>query len=195
MNLSLLLAAATLTLPTLGYGWRPTIPDDIPETSAAIEVQIAVDPTGKAVSCIRSATYGDPKLAARLCKILGDGGYRPAKGSDGKPAWGVIRTILAMGTSKFFPSQWVSKPDLEVIVGTLPKSGKKPVDLEIIVQVEPEGKVIACQPKVAKKQLADLAARACTEAGAWTVPSPKAGQIGGYVTNLKVRFRLPDAVG
>ena len=181
-------------MPTLGYGWRPTIPDDLPETWAAIEVQIIVDLTGKAVSCIRSATYGDPKLAARLCKILGDGGYKPAMGSDGKAEWGVIRTVLAMGTDRFSLSKFVTKPDFEVIVGTLPKSGKKPVDLEIIVQVQPEGKVTACRPEEAKKKTADLAARACTAAAGWIVPSPKAGQIGSYVTNLKVRFLSPDAV-
>ena len=185
--MSALLLAAALSLPIPGR--IKGIPESIAKGSGAAFVEVVVDPTGKAVSCIRVSSFGDAWVVKQLCKIDAAGGYQPAKGKDGKATWGVLRTFLALSAGPIDTSRLSRPVQYEVAVAELPKGAKKAVEVEIVVEVGEGGKVTACEAsQKTKKELLPLVERACAEATSRPVEAPRAGQLPNYVTNITVRF-------
>lgn len=155
-----ILAASLLAAPTPLTGKRVK-PSDYPqrhiqdEKSAAAIVEIVVAPDGTDSRCTVLMTFGDEEFAREMCAFQNPHSWRPAVDSDGRPTYGIVRTVVAMFLPDTPQGDAVSrirmKPDLELVVDKLPDTAKERLNVAVSVQSDASGKVIGCEPENKRK--------------------------------------------
>jgi hypothetical protein len=126
--------------------------------SAAVLVDVQVDPKGRASKCKALATYGDQQLAAGICGLVEGTHVQPAT-IRGQPAHGVVRQMVKF----FLPDQpGAAEPaglhipaDIEVQVNKVPSGTSLRVQADVVVSAA--GQPQACVAPGAPAGYGDVA--------------------------------------
>lgn len=125
--------------------------------------ELLVSPDGKIADCKVTATSGYEDLDKTTCFLSSRRvKFRPARGADGQPVWGVYRSQAVWA----LPERFIDAPpapDLEVSVSALPEGATEPPAVKLAYVVDQQGNPSACtvlpsslpQPKI----LVDIACR------------------------------------
>jgi hypothetical protein len=99
--------------------------------SAAVELELLVGPDGRVIDCTPLEAFGNEDFASMFCEIVGSVKAVPAKDLEGKPSFGVIRTIVRMVVPGSRQAELIEKlpgqgPDIELEVRSLPGIPTRP---------------------------------------------------------------------
>jgi len=118
--------------------------------------ELLISPEGKIVDCKILSSSGNAELDETTCYLTRKRAqFRPARGENGAPAWGVYRSqaLWALPDHRLIAPP---APDLEVSVNKLPDGAKQPPAVKLAYAVDPQGNTSSCtmmpsslqQPKV-----------------------------------------------
>ena len=175
-------AAAQLSAP---YSLDPRAvfsPDDMPGyvqiagINRYVPTRTTIRPDGQAQDCTTERSSGDPKLDALTCAIiLKRAKFLAPRWVDGSAVFAVLRVPVSWVIGGPPPKEEIRRaypPDMELSVKGLPASARSPIEITLLVAVDENGKVVACneppQPPVRRPQkrypeLVSIACRYMTE--------------------------------
>jgi TonB family protein len=198
-----LVALAAAVAPVPSNHWLSYL--DYPEGAlrrseqGASEFEAVVAPDGKADRCETVWTTGNAEMDRRVCAaLMRRARFKPARGEDGLPSWGVYRSITSFwlpdepGASKYPLKR---RPDLRLTVQSLPGGSKPPIFVTVDAAVDEQGALKSCSG-VPKDKESKLAAVACTQLRAAWAPAPVKNADGtaiAYVRALEVSFEAPPS--
>lgn len=166
--------------------------------SAAAQVEIIVEPDGKVRSCTVVSLVGDERLAQDRCVKASRQKFIPAKGLQGQPMLGKLRTFLAqwLNDDNDKQSREVSvarpTPDLTLKVDPSTLSLTEPLDVKLVFLIDSDGTAKGCAEEQIPGQQADILAveAACEQASKIVVPIllDRAGAPAAYIMNSTVRL-------
>lgn len=196
---SWLLAAGLLAAP-LPDPSKQAVVSDYPahylaaDKSAAAILEIIVAPDGKIAQCRVLKTFGHERFAQEMCAFQKPRSWRGAVDQNGRPAFGVIRTIFKM----FAPDtkqgnsirDLVQLPDIVLTVNKMPDDFKHHLDVNVSLQIDASGNAIHCEPRADPGVPEKFSSIACSQA---RIPkfepvALKGGRLEGYIIEQKVRF-------
>ncbi len=106
--------------------------------------QLLIAPDGKVAGCSIVGTSGHEELDETTCFLATKRAkFRPARGADGQPVWGVYRS-QAMWALPEHRIVAPPAPDLEVTLNQLPTGAKQPPAVKLAYQVDQQGNPSAC---------------------------------------------------
>ncbi|HSG34957.1 MAG TPA: hypothetical protein VLA37_10505 [Sphingomonadaceae bacterium] len=158
--------------------------DVVESNLAAVWYEAFVDPQGLILSCDVRGVIGDVKAAASACEEIVGMKVAVARNSNGEAVHGSFlgSVVLADGTQ-------LEKQELEADIVLPVRSLEKPVRSNVVVEVDREGAVSACEP--ADGVLDAYARTACAEAKTVALPVKRSagGEAVEYVFPLTFEFR------
>lgn len=137
MTILLLMAAAAAPMapqaPVPAWGGSSGAP-------GTVLFNLFIDPQGRPMTCdiiqITGKNYADV-----LCERVRRASFRPARGPDGKAAYGFYQALAHYGAAGPVPAGIL--PDLSVSVKPSPRLREKR-EIKVAVVVDPAGKIAAC---------------------------------------------------
>jgi TonB family protein len=108
------------------------------------EFQLLVAPDGAIANCKVTKSSGHDILDTQACFLAQKRvKFRPARGPDGRPVWGVYRSeALWALPNHTLPGG--AGPDLEVSLNKLPAGATEPPAVKLAYSVDPQGNTSAC---------------------------------------------------
>ncbi|MBO9517240.1 MAG: hypothetical protein J7493_04165 [Porphyrobacter sp.] len=203
---SVLFLAAAISAPSLTTAANKKLFGSYPDwavlqgKSSAAQVEIVVEPDGKARSCTIVWFVGDERLAQERCTKASRQKFIPAKGLDGQPTLGTLRTFLAQwivddnDTQSREVSAARPTPDLTLKVDTSTLSLTEPLIVKLVFLIDSDGFVKACTEDQNQNQGQQTDGRmveaACEQAAKVAAPIllDRAGAPTAYVINSTVRL-------
>jgi hypothetical protein len=172
--LSSVAAANLLTLPILQTGTlKPTFEAQLNQGGvAAVKVRLVVSPAGVPIHCTSPFANGPTANVEAFCSMLqASTRYAPARDSMGRSAFGTIQLWSHWSRRKWRGNaqpQW-NPVDLALETNRMPKSFAEGSMFQLVLQVDPTGKVESCAVTTAKVsgQAKELL---CREASAVAIP-------------------------
>ena len=123
-------------------------------------VRVTVAPDGKPENCKIETTSGMPDLDSEACAlIMKRARFKPARGMDGTPAYGILRKDILWADASAF--QYSRPVDVELTISRLPKGIPSTNSFTLLFAVDEKGGKSVC--KAPKRMNPTLAAIACKE--------------------------------
>ena len=173
------------------------------DLSKTVYTRTTVRPDGSTESCKVEVTSGDPKLDAYTCAlIVKRGNFKPARWTDGSPAYGVIRVPISWRISYVnAPEEDALKsitPDLELSVNRLPKGARSIVGMMLELAADESGRIVSCMESPPSKndrgkhfpELAPLACEQVAKSVPIKPPLDAAGKPMPSIQTASVHFKL-----
>lgn len=106
--------------------------------------ELLVAPDGKIASCKITDSSGHEELDQTTCFLATKrASFRPARGPDGQPVWGVYRSQALWALPEHsVPAP--AAPDLEVSLNKLPDGAQEPPAVKLAYSVDAQGNSSAC---------------------------------------------------
>lgn len=139
---------------------------DAKDAGGLARLLLTVDPSGRVIHCDVVVESGDPKLDAAGCKLYLKIRVRPARGGDGKPAYGTVSTGVA-----FLKDGEPVPPsvDIQLVVNRLPDPTAAFTRRFASLVVDPTGKVLMCRNELYGRMSLDALDRALCKVAATTI--------------------------
>ena len=192
--------SAPVVLPETSRGVPTTYPASAARTaqSAAVIADLTVDPEGTVTACEVDEVIGDVNLANRTCRQMLGGKAVPARGPDGQPVHGVVRTILRVligGNQMAAVRTAQVRPDFMLTVNRMPPGYAADNVYALTLFVAADGQVQQCEPGepgAAEETLQPYFEAACSEARALKseIVTDEDGVAVPFATRMTVGFAL-----
>ncbi len=161
--------------------------------SAAVNLELTIDPDGKVRDCAVVSFVGDERLAREQCARLSRIRYSPATGPDGEPILAKYRTFVSLfmleGRHAATVRRAKQAPDLTLTAATVPDKGVE-VDVDLLIDVTGVARLCDAGKRSQEATQAVYVEAACQEA-LRIKRSPLANNSGEpveYVANMRIRF-------
>ena len=192
--------SAPVVTPETSRGLPTTYPAEAAWSaqSAAAIVDLTVDPDGKVVACEVDEVIGDVKLANRSCRQMLGGKAVPARGPNGQPVHGVVRTILRVliGANHRAAAMAAGmRPDIMLSVNRMPSGYAADNVYALNLFVSADGQVQQCEPAepgAGEPNLQPYFDAACSQARTLKseIVADEAGIAVPFATRMTVGFEL-----
>ena len=165
------------------------------EKSAAVMLDLLIDPEGNVVRCSQSSAVGDKNLADKMCGIAEKKKAEPARDAKGRRSFGFRRDFASLslpGTSQAEAIGDVGpSPDIDFEVASVPAGTTSPVLVSVTIAVDKAGKTTGCEFSKDSKNSA-FGAVACQQIGGMDFPklTDSGGRAVSYIRPMTVRFSL-----
>ena len=211
--MSVLLSAASAAALKLAEPRRPILSEsDYPRKAQAahdngiVIFRAVIDPLGKATDC-KIEQVIDNDFGGLVCEHVLSTPFSPARGPDGKPAYGVIRNLVTFWSPGYRELKSIvhgktrsylagrMTPELILATKSTPGVLTERRDVFLAVMMDSEGHVSSCTP-LSDKRAEGLTMPACAQATAlWTddVLKNSEGLAVPYVRPLTVEFEPEGA--
>ena len=148
--------------------------------------ELLVTPAGKIADCRITSSSGHEELDKATCHLATKRvQFRPAKGADGQPVWGLYRTQAAWA----LPENRLEAPpppDLEVSLNKLPEGAVQPPAVKVAYAVDQQGNPSTCTLMPSSLRQPDvLVELACKELMGRSANTPVIGPGGQPVPAVK----------
>lgn len=142
-------AANLIALPVLQTGTlEPSFNAELNQgRAAAVEVRLAVSPTGVPIHCSRGFVNGPPANAEAFCSMLQTRTrFAPARDAAGQPTYGVIYVWSHWSKGRWAGSDLPSwdPVDLALTINRMPKGFAEGSIFRLMLQADGDGKVGSC---------------------------------------------------
>ena len=191
MLAALLLLGASAPVPP-----APMALEDHSTGQGAVLFSAFIDNKGNAMDCRVEGIVGDD-FSATVCDRVMRTRFQPAKGPDGKPAYGVIREMANFWKTGASTPQYPVKLRAELAIQVKPVAGflTEARDVPLAVVIDGEGRISDCVAMTAGTS-ARLTNIACAQIKAQWTDTPleyPEGTARSYVRRLTVSFEPEGA--